>query len=193
MHTYLNLACLKVGRNFTFVAAFGGNHFAQNRVQIRHLHRHLLPGAQVVDKLLDDSVTLFDILVDGLCKITILLAHHLCCQPDTRQRGAKVMADPCHQQRTVVRQLFNACRHVVKRTRYRAHFRCAILAQRRWDNTFTDLQCRMLQVDQRSVLDTNKQPCAADGQQHDRQGVSEQRREVALMNLGERNTHPNVG
>ncbi len=139
MHTYLNLTCLKVGRNFTFVAAFGGNHFAQNRVQIRHLHRHLLPGAQVVDKLLDDGVTLFDILVDGLCKITILLAHHLCCQPDTRQRGAKVMADPRHQQRTVVRQLFNACRHVVKRTRYRAHFRCAILAQRRWDNTFTDL------------------------------------------------------
>ncbi|SPX67071.1 Uncharacterised protein [Leclercia adecarboxylata] len=103
------------------------------------------------------------------------------------------MADPGHQQGTVIRQLLNACRHMVEGACYRAHFRRTVFAQRRRDNAFTDLERRMLQVDQRSVLDTDKQPGAAYRQQHNRQGVTEQRREVALMNFGQRYTHPDVG
>ena len=156
MHTNLNFTGLKVGINLALVAAFRRHHFAQHRVQIRHLHRHLLTGAQVVDELLDDGVALFDILVDGLGKITILFSHHFRRQTDTRQGGAQVMAHARHQQRTVIRKLLHACRHMVKRTRHRADFRGAILAQRRRNNAFTDLQRSVLQVDQRSVLYTDK-------------------------------------
>ena len=156
VHAYLNFTRLQVGINLALVAAFRRHHFAQHRVQIRHLHRHLLPGAQVVDKLLDDGVTLFDILVNGLGEITVLFPHHLRRQTNTRQRRAQVMADARHQQRTVIRQLLHACRHMVKRARHRTDFRGAILAQRRWNNSFTDLQRSVLQVDQRSVLYTDK-------------------------------------
>ncbi len=137
MHAYLDLARLKVGINLTLVAAFRRHHFAQHRVQIRHLHRHLLPGAQVVDELLDDGVALFDIFVDGLGEITVLFRHHLRRQTDTRQRRAQVMAHPGHQQRTVIRQLLHACRHMVERARHRTDFRGAILAQRRRNNALS--------------------------------------------------------
>ena len=193
MHAHLNFARLKVSINFTFIATFRSHHFAQHRVQIGHLHWHLLPGAQVVNKLLDDGVTLFDVLVNGLGKVTVLFPHHLRRQANTRERRAQVMANPRHQQRTVIRQLLHTCRHMVKRTRYRTDLRGAILAQRRRNNPFTDLQRSVLQVDQRSVLYTNKQPGAAYRQQHNRQGIAEQRREIALMDFGERDAHPDVG
>ncbi|CSP83855.1 Uncharacterised protein [Shigella sonnei] len=38
------------------------------------------------------------------------------------------------------------------------HLGRAILTQRRRNNPFTDLQSSMFEIDQRSVLDTNKQP-----------------------------------
>ena len=156
VHAYLDLPRLKVGINLALVAAFRRHNLAQHRVQIRHFHRHLLSGAQVVNKLLDDGVTLFDVLIDGLGKVTVLFPHHLRRQTNTRQRRAQVMADARHQQRTIVRQLLHACRHMVKRARHRTDFRGAILAQRRRNNPFTDLQRSVLQVDQRSVLYTDK-------------------------------------
>ena len=103
------------------------------------------------------------------------------------------MTDPGHQQRTVISQLLHARRHMVKRTRHRADFRGAILTQRRRNNAAPDLQRRVLQIHQRAVLNTNKQPGAAYRQQHDRQGIAEQRREVALMDLGQRHPHPDIG
>ena len=103
------------------------------------------------------------------------------------------MADAGHQQRTVVRQLLHASRHMVKSAGHRPHFRCAVFAQRRGNNASPDLQRRVLQVDQRSVLNTNKEPGAADRQQHDGKGVAEQRREVALVDFGQRYAHPDIG
>ena len=193
VHTNLNFTGLKVSINFTLVAAFCRHHFTQHRVQVRHFHRHLLAGAQVVDELLDDGVALFDVLVDGLGEITVLFPHHLRRQTNTRQGGAQVMAHARHQQRTVIRKLLHACRHMVKRTRHRADFRGTILAQRRRNNAFTDLQRSVLQVDQRSVLYSNKQPGSAYRQQHNCQGIAEQRREIALMDFGQRDAHPDVG
>ena len=87
VHFHLNGARLQRSFDFTFVSAFCRNHFTQHRVQIRHLHRHLLTGTQVIDELLDDGVTLFDVLIDGLRKITVLFAHHFRCQTNTRQRS----------------------------------------------------------------------------------------------------------
>ena len=103
------------------------------------------------------------------------------------------MAHPGHQQRAVIRQLLHASRHVVKGAGHRSHFRCAVFAQRRGNNPSPDLKRRVLQVDQRSVLNTNKEPGAANRQQHDRQGVAEQRREIALVDFGQRYAHPDIG
>ncbi|MNC26498.1 hypothetical protein D3C75_746300 [compost metagenome] len=103
------------------------------------------------------------------------------------------MTDPGHQQGAIVGQLLHPGGHMVKGAGHGTYLRCAILAQRRRDNAFTDLERRVLQVDQRSVLDADKQPCAAYRQQHNREGVTEQRREVALMNFGQRHAHPDIG
>ena len=87
VHLHLNAARQQRSFDFTFVAAFCRHHFTQHRVQICHLHWHLLTGTQVIDELLDDGVTLFDVLIDGLRKITVLFAHHFRRQTNTRQRG----------------------------------------------------------------------------------------------------------
>ena len=88
MHTYRNLAGLQGGGDFPLIATLRSDHFPQHRIQIRQLHRHLLPGAQIVDKLLDDGVALFNIFVDRLREIAVLLAHHLGGQTNAGQRGS---------------------------------------------------------------------------------------------------------
>ena len=88
VHTYRNFAGLQGGGDFPLIAALRSDHFPQHRIQIRQLHRHLLPGAQIVDKLLDDGVALFDIFVDRLREIAVLLAHHLGGQTNAGQRSS---------------------------------------------------------------------------------------------------------
>ncbi len=158
VHFHFNAAGVKRGFNFPLIATFGSNHLTEYCIKIRHFHRHLLPGAQVVDKLLNDGVALFDIFIDRFCQIAILLAHHLSRQANTRQRRAQVVTYPRHQQRAVIRQLLNTSRHMVKGTGNGTHLGRAILTQRRRNNPFTNLQGCVFEIDQRSVLDTNKQP-----------------------------------
>ena len=88
MHAQRDLARLQVGGDFSLVAAFRRNHFPQHRVKVRQLHRHLLAGAQVVDKLLDNGVTLFNIFINRLGEVAVLFAHHLRRQTDTRKGSA---------------------------------------------------------------------------------------------------------
>ncbi|MBN0683858.1 hypothetical protein JTM19_37820, partial [Pseudomonas aeruginosa] len=47
VHTYRNFAGLQGGGDFPLIAALRSDHFPQHRIQIRQLHRHLLPGAQI--------------------------------------------------------------------------------------------------------------------------------------------------
>ncbi|GDU50771.1 hypothetical protein ExPUPEC61_02059 [Escherichia coli] len=158
MHFHLNAAGVKRGFNFPLIATFGSNHLTEHCVEIRHFHRHLLPGAQVVDKLLNDGVALFDIFIDRFGQVAILLAHHLGRQANARQRRTQIMTYPRHQQRAIIRQLLNTSRHMVKGAGNGTHLRSAIFTQRRRNNPFTDLQSSMFEIDQRSVLDTDKQP-----------------------------------
>ena len=88
MHAQRDLARLQVGGDFSLVAAFRRNHFPQHRIKVRQLHRHLLAGAQVVDKLLDNGVTLFNIFINRLGEVAVLFAHHLRRQADTRKGSA---------------------------------------------------------------------------------------------------------
>ena len=158
VHFHFNAAGVKRGFNFPLIATFGGNHLTEHGVEIRHFHRHLLPGAQVVDKLLNDGVALFDIFIDRFCQVAILLAHHLGSQANARQRRTQIMTYPRHQQRAIIRQLLNTSRHMVKGAGNRTHLGRAIFTQRRRNNPFTDLQGCVFEIDQRSVLDTDKQP-----------------------------------
>ena len=132
--------------NLALVAAFRRHHFAQHAVEIGALGLDLLAGAQIVDELLDNGVALFDIFIDRLGEIAILLAHHLGSETNARQRRAQIVADARHQQRAVVRQLLNAGGHLVKGARHRTHLRGAVLAQRRRNNALADLQRRVLQI-----------------------------------------------
>ena len=104
--------------NFPLIAAFRRHHFIEHRVKIGAFGLHLLAGAQIIDKLLDNRVALFDIFVDRLGQIAILFAHHLRRQTNAGQRRAQVVADARHQQRAIVRQLFHARRHLVKGARH---------------------------------------------------------------------------
>ena len=88
VHTYRDFARLQSSGDLTLIAALRRDHFPQHRIEVRQLHRHLLPGAQIVDKLLDDGVALFDIFVDRLREIAVLLAHHLGGQTNAGQRGS---------------------------------------------------------------------------------------------------------
>ena len=96
MNAQRDLAGLQVRRDFTFVTAFRRDNFTEHRVKIRQLHRHLLARAQVINKLLDDGVTLFDIFIDRLGKVTVLFPHHLRRQTNTRQRRTQIVADAGH-------------------------------------------------------------------------------------------------
>ena len=87
MHAYRDFTGLQGSGDLTFIAALCGDHFPQHRIEVRQLHRHLLPGAQIIDKLLDDGVALFDIFVNRLREIPVLLAHHLGGQTNARQRS----------------------------------------------------------------------------------------------------------
>ena len=193
MHFHLNTARLQRGINFPLVAAFRCNNLTQHGIQIGHLHRHFLTGTQVIDELFDNGVALFDVLINGLREIAVLFTHHFGSQADTRQRCAQIVAHARHQQGTVISQLLHARRHMVEGAGHRAHLRRAILAQRRRNHAFPHLQRSMFKIDQWSVLDTNKQPCAAYRQQHNRQRIAEQRGEIALMDFRQRHAHPDIG
>jgi hypothetical protein len=102
------------------------------------------------------------------------------------------MADPSHQQRTVVGQLLHARGHVVEGARHRTIMllaiggawlfiriqnrplvdleHAALQVGRGMNNAAPDLQGRMLQIHQRAVLNTDKQPGAAYRQQQIHQG-----------------------
>ncbi len=97
VHFHLDAACLKRSVNLTLIAAFRRNHLAQHGIEIRHLHWHFLTGTQIVNKLFDNGVTLFDVFIDRLREITVFLAHHLRRQTNTGQRRAQVVADARHQ------------------------------------------------------------------------------------------------
>ena len=121
MHPYRDLVVEQCGINFPLIAAFCCDHFTEHGIEIDRLQRHLLTGTQIVNKLLDDGIALFNIFIDRFSKITILFAHHLRRQTNTRQRRAQVMANPGHQQRTVVGKLLHARGHMVKGSSHRTH------------------------------------------------------------------------
>ncbi|MND66723.1 hypothetical protein D3C80_581220 [compost metagenome] len=192
MHIHHQFARRQSGFNHPLIATLGSHHFAQNAIQIADFCLHLLAGAQIINKLLNDVVALFNIFIDRLRQVAVFGTHHLGRQTDTRQWRTQVVAHPGHQQCAVVRQLLDARRHLIKGPRYRTDFRCAILTQRRWNDALAHLQSGMLKLHQRAVLNTDKQPGATYGQQHNRQGIAEQRREIALVNFSQWNTHPDI-